>query len=99
MADRSGIQTPYSDAAFATPDVGGQGANGIGGGLDQGSGGNGIIASPFDKAIVPTPGGQETPCADLGQPVPAFASIPGGDSPGTQAPWDITTSRNTVDRK
>lgn len=98
MSDRNGIRTPFDDA-WSTPDVGGTGANGIGGGLDQGSGGNGIVASPFDKAIVPTPGGEETPCADLGQPAPKFVDIPGGSPSGTHAPWDITSSRNTVDQK
>lgn len=88
-------QTPF-DKAWPTPDVGGTGVNGIGSGLDLGAGANGIINSPFDKAIVPTPGGQETSGALPS--APAFAQVDGG-SPGTNAPWDVTSSRNTVDKK
>lgn len=88
-------QSPFNDA-WPTPDVGGTGLNGIGGGLDADAGPNGIQNSPFDKAIVPTPGlaataGGEIPVA------PATVSIDGGQ-PQSQQPWDVTSSRNTVDK-
>lgn len=98
-SEENGIrQSPFTQA-WPTPDVGGTGLNGIGGGLDQGSGGNGLTNSPFDKAVVPTPSGAETPCPELGQPVPTTVQVDGGSPAGSQAPWDITSSRNTVDRK
>lgn len=99
MSDENGIrQSPFSDA-WSTPDVGGTGLNGIGGGLDQGSGGNGIVNSPWSDAFVPTPGGEETACAALGQPTPKTVNVDGGSPAGSHAPWDITSSRNTVDQK
>jgi hypothetical protein len=88
-------QSPFADA-WGTPDVGGQGLNGIGGGIDQ-SGVNGIVGSPFTKAIVPTPSGARTPDA-FGTP-PDFASLTDGPGAGSTAPWDITSSRNTVDKR
>ena len=97
--DENGIrQTPF-DKAWPTPDVSGTGLNGIGGDLDQGMGGNGIVASPFDKAIVPTPSGECTPVPDFGGKPPYTINVDGSDGAGSQAPWDITTSRNTIDRK
>lgn len=96
--DKSGIQTPF-DKSCDTPAVSGTGLNGMGSNaFDQGSLGNGIVSSPFDKAIVPAPSGAETPCADLGQPAPSFVQVDGGSPAGSQAPWDITSSRNTIDR-
>lgn len=91
-------QTPFSDA-WGTPDVGGQGLNGIGGGLDQGSGGNGIINSPFDKAICPTPGGEPTADGLESGKSASTVTLDGSGAQGSQAPWDITSSRNTVDKR
>lgn len=88
-------QTPFSDA-WATPDVGGTGANGILGDFDQGPGPNGIINSPFDKAVVPVPGGQAA-AGSLPNP-PGYVQVEGG-TPGMNAPWDVTSSRNTVDKR
>ena len=99
MSDQNGIrQSPFSDA-WPTPDVGGQGASGIGGGLDQGSGSNGIISSPFDKACCPIPGG--SPTADGLESGKTASTFPldGSGSQGSNAPWDITSSRNTVDKR
>ena len=60
MSDSNGIrQSPFSDA-WPTPGVEGTGVSGIGGGLDMGSGADGIVNSPFDKACCPTPGGSPT---------------------------------------
>lgn len=100
MSNENGIkQTPFSEA-WPTPAVGGTGVNGIGGGIDMsGDGGNGIVNSPFTKAIVPTPSGECTPVADLGQPAPYFAEVDGGSPAGSHAPWDVTSSRNTVDKR
>jgi hypothetical protein len=96
MSDQNGItQTPF-DKAWPTPDVGGTGANGIGGGLDAGAGGSGIVNSPFDKAW-PAPGIERTSGGDIPNP-PDFVQTDGG-APGTNAPWDVTSSRNTVDKK
>lgn len=97
MGDRNGIQTGFDDA-WPTPDVGGTGLNGIGGGLDQGSGPSGIIATPFDKAIVPTPSGEATASSDLGTP-PKTIDIDGGEPAGSQMNWDITPRHNTIDKK
>jgi len=100
MSDQNGIkQTPFSEA-WPTPDVKGTGLQGIGGGIDMsGDGGNGIVSSPFDKAIVPTPGGECTPVPDIGYPPDYTVQVDGGNPAGSQAPWDVTSSRNTVDRK
>jgi hypothetical protein len=100
MSDQNGIkQTPFSEA-WPTPGVGGTGINAIGGGIDMGGdGGNGIVSSPFDKAVVPTPSGQCTPVPDLGGEPPYTAQVDGGSPAGSHAPWDITSSRNTVDQR
>lgn len=98
MSNENGIrQTPFN-AAWPAPDVSGTGVNGIGGGIDL-AGADGIVNSPFDKAFVPTPGGQETPCADLGGVAPQFVQTTDAPAAGSQAPWDVTSSRNTVDRR
>lgn len=98
MSDQNGIkQTPFADA-WATPDVGGTGVNGIGGGIGDSGGPNGIVCSPFDKAEA-APGTSETPCAELGQPAPQFVSVDGGSPAGSQMNWDITQSRNTIDKQ
>jgi len=91
-------QTPFSDA-WATPDVGGQGMNGIGGGLDQGSGSNGIVNSPWASPFVPTPGGQATADGLESGKSAGTVTIDGTGAQGTHAPWDITSSRNTIDQK
>lgn len=100
MSDQeNGIrQTPFSDA-WATPGVGGEGMNGIGGGLDQGDGGNGIVCSPWSNPIVPTPGGQPTADGLESGKSAGTVTIGGTGAQGEQAPWDVTSSRNTVDRK
>jgi hypothetical protein len=99
MSNENGIrQSPFSDA-WPTPDVGGTGLNGIGGGLDSDPGSNGIVSSPFAEAVVPTPSGECTPVPDLGGKPPYTIEVEGGNPAGSQAPWDITSSRNTVDRK
>jgi hypothetical protein len=99
MSNENGIrQSPFSDA-WPTPDVGGTGLNGIGGGLDSDAGPNGLMAVPFDKAIVPVPSVECTPVPDLGGKPPYTIDVDGGSPEGSQAPWDITSSRNTVDRK
>lgn len=56
MSDQNGITNSPFSAPFSTPDVGGTGVNGIGGGLDDPGGGDGITQSPFAEAVVPTPG-------------------------------------------
>ena len=99
MSNENGIkQSPFSDV-WPTPDVGGTGVNAIGGGIDGDTGPNGIVSSPFSQAVVPTPSGDCTPVPDLGGEPPYTASIDGAPAGGTHAPWDITTSRNTVDQK
>ncbi len=99
MSDQNGIrQTPF-DKAWPTPGVEGQGLNGIGGGLDQGNGGNGIIQSPFSKAVAPTPSGACTPVPDFGGEPPYTINLDGSATAGSQMPWDVTSSRNTVDKR
>lgn len=97
--DSNGIrQSPFRDA-WPTPGVEGHGASGIGGGLDLGSGGNGIVNSPFDQACCPAPGG--SPTADGLESGKTASTFPldGSGSQGSNAPWDITSSRNTVDKR
>jgi hypothetical protein len=101
MSDQNGIQqSPFKDA-WPTPDVGGTGVSGIGYLSDQGAGPNGIVNSPFDKAFVPTPGG--SPTADgleSGKTASCIDSLGGADTGEvTVEPWDITSSRNTIDRR
>ena len=96
MSNENGIrQTPFSEA-WPTPGVEGTGLNGMGDSFDQGSGVNGITNSPMSP-IVPTPSGARTADA-LGTP-PDTIQIDGGSPKGSQAPWDVTSSRNTVDRR
>ena len=90
-------QSPFSDA-WPTPDVGGTGVNGIGGGLDHDPGPNGLTAVPWTGAVVPIPSGECTPVPDLGGQPPYPAQPTDAPVAGSQAPWDITSSRNTVDR-
>lgn len=98
---QNGISQSPFDKAWPTPDVGGNGASGIGGGLDLGAGGNGIVCSPYDKAACPTPSG--APTADgleSGKSASTFG-LDGSGGEGSQAPWDITETRsiNTVDKR
>lgn len=97
MANSGITQSPF-DQAWPTPDVGGTGANGIGGGLDLGEGSNGIVASPFDKAVCPTPGGDAAPCADLGIPAPNFVQVDGGDTGSLSNDITQTMSRDVSRR-
>lgn len=92
-----GTASPFTDA-WSTPGVGGTGLNGLGSGLDSDPGPQGIINSPFDKAQA-APGLSATPCADLGQPGPEFIALTDAPAKGSQMPWDVTTSRNTVDKR
>lgn len=96
-SDQNGItQSPFTDA-WTTPDVGGTGLNGTGDGFESDAGPNGIQQSPFDKAVVPIPGLNATPGGEIPTP-PDFVQIDGGQ-PQSQQPWDVTSSRNTVDKK
>ena len=89
-------QTPFADA-WSTPDIGGTGLNGTGAGLDADAGAQGLINTPFADAIVPTPSGQRT--ADSFPAPPETIQVDGGSLKGSQAPWDVTTTRNTVDQR
>lgn len=89
-------QSPFADV-WGTPDVGGNGASGIGGGLDMGSGPNGIVCSPYDKPACPTPSGAAT--ADGLESGKSSSTFPLDGSGAGQAPWDVTSSRNTVDKR
>lgn len=91
-------QTPFADA-WPTPDVGGTGINGIGGGLDQGPMGNGLVTVPWSGAFVPTPSGECTPVQDLGGEPPYTAQVDGGNPAGSQLTDSISNSRNTIDKK
>ena len=98
MSDQNGItQSPFTDA-WSTPDVGGTGLNGMGDGLDQGSGENGIRQTPWANPIVPTPGGQRT-SDGIGPNPPDTVQTTDAPAKGSQAPWDVTSSRNTVDKR
>jgi hypothetical protein len=97
MSDQNGLtQSPFKDA-WPTPDIGGTGLNGTGGGLDQGSGANGIVSSPWDNPVVPTPSGQRT--ADAFGTPPETVQVDGGSPSGSQMNWDVTQSRNTIDKR
>lgn len=97
MGENGIRQSPFSDA-WPTPDVGGTGVNGIGGGLTDPPGPQGLVNTPFDKAFVATPSGAETPASEW-PAAPAFSQTDGGTHQGEVLPWDITSSRNTVDQK
>ncbi len=99
MSDQNGITNSPFSQAWPTPDVGGQGMNGIGGGLDQGAGSNGLVSSPWASPIVPTPGGSPTSDGLESGKSAGTVTIDGTGAQGTHAPWDITSSRNTVDQK
>lgn len=89
-------QTPFTEA-WPTPGVEGTGLNGTGDGFDQGTGANGIVNSPWKDSVVPVPSGART--ADgLGTP-PDTVQLTDAPAKGSQAPWDVTSSRNTVDRR
>jgi hypothetical protein len=99
MSDQNGLrQTPFSDA-FATPDIGGTGLNGTGGGLDDVAGPNGISNSPF-KDAVPAPGMGAT-SDGLGGPYRETIDIAGGSPKGTQLPHDIDLKHpnSTLDKR
>ena len=95
-SNENGIrQSPFTDA-FPTPDVGGTGLNGTGGGMDDGGGVNGIIASPFKDAWA-TPGTGRTPD---GIPAPPDTiQVEGGNPAGSLANLSISTTRNTIDKR
>lgn len=98
MSDQeNGIrQTPWSNPPFATPDIGGTGLNGIGGGLDDPGGPNGIVNSPFSQ-VWPTPGQQASSDA-LGAPSPNFVNVDGQQGPaGSQIPGDINLHKVNSD--
>lgn len=94
----NGIQNSPFDKAWPTPDVGGTGLNGIGGGTIEDSGASGITNSPFDKAT-PAPGIACTPVADFGGAPPYTVDLDGGDGPGSTDALGISNSRNTIDKR
>ena len=97
MSDENGIrQTPFSDA-WATPDTGGTGLNGIGGGFDVDGGPNGITRSPFKDAMSP-PGTGGT-ADNLGGPYRDTIDVPGGSPKGSQLENPISNTRNTIDKR
>jgi hypothetical protein len=61
------MDTTFSDAACPTPSPGGNHA-GLSGGqpIMDGHGEAGLVSSPYDNGICPTPGGKETPSSELG---------------------------------
>lgn len=91
-------QSPF-DAPFATPDVGGTGLNGLGSEFDADAGPQGIINSPFDKALIPLSiGTSPTAGGEIPAP-PDFVQVTDAPGKGSQQPWDVTSSRNTVDQR
>lgn len=101
MSDReNGLQqTPWGGKQpFDTPDVGGTGLNGIGGGLDVGAGGSGIIQTPYTKAES-APGMDATPQRDWPTP-PNFVQVDGGGAAGSSLANEITSPpKNTIDKR
>ena len=92
-------QTPWSPP-FGTPEIGGTGLNGIGGGLDDPPGPNGIVQSPFRQAES-APGQSATPDS-LGAPYPNFVNVDGQEGgAGSQLPHDITPRKPgyTIDKR
>ena len=100
MSDQSGIrQTPFADAVVPTHEAS-SGDQGTGGDLDLGAGGNGVIQSPFSGKIVPDPSGT-VESGPFGNPS-RFSSVEGSTHKGDSELGpigDITTSRNTIDRR
>lgn len=101
MSDRdNGLrQTPWTPP-FDTPGVGGTGLNGMGAGLSEGPGGNGIVQSPFSKAES-APGTSATASRDWPVP-PDFTNVNGQDGgAGSQLPDDITPRKPgyTIDKR
>jgi len=92
------LKTLFSDAVCPTPDAG-SGFSGTPGGLDQGSGPNGLTAIPWSAAPVPTPSGEMTPCPDLGGPPIKFVDTGGGTHEAESLTNDITMPPiRTVDK-
>ncbi len=98
MSDQNGIiQSPFSDAI--SPPSPTEGDQGTGGGLTSDPGPQGIIASPFDKAIVPTPSSLNPPEGPFGNPA-RMSKIGGKTFEGESLAGDITLPpHNTIDKK
>lgn len=93
MPKRDALMTGFDDA-IPTPDISGTGLNGMGNDFDMGGGSAGLIASPWENKPVSTPSGQAT---DGKIPSgPKFVDVPGGEP---SSPADITSTRNTIDRR
>lgn len=100
MSNENGLRdTPWTPP-FGTPDIGGTGLNGMGGGLDDSGGANGIVNSPFSQATA-APG--MSPTSDsLGAPYPNFVNVDGQmGGAGSQLPHDITPKNPgyTIDKR
>lgn len=88
---------PWSDAPVSPHDAG-SGDQGIGGGLDQGAGGNGLTTVPWSNAPVPTPDGADE-SGPFGNPS-RFSTLDGSTHQGETLQGDITSPpRPTIDKR
>lgn len=91
----SDLKTLFSEAACPVPDAQ-SGDQGIGGGLDAGAGPNGLKPI-WDNPVCPTPTGGEGggPFGNTSR----FSSVDGGTHQGANETADVTSSRNTIDKR
>ena len=98
--DANGLRHTPWDPPFGTPDIGGQGLNGMGARDPDAPGPNGLQNSPYNQPLVsPSMGIAATGAPKLGQPGPDTIEVPGGSPRGSQMTWDISNTRNTIDEK
>lgn len=90
-------QSPFADAVVPTPSAT-SGDQGIGGGLDAGSGESGLRQAPWGNAPVPAPSNMEE-SGPFGNPS-RFSSLDGGTHEGETLQGDITQPpMHTIDKK
>lgn len=91
-------QSPFENPVVPTPDAS-SGWNGSGGGLDQGSGPNGLQQTPWQNPVVPTPSGGESG-GPFGNPA-RYAEVDGvGTQVGTTHAAEITPKQHvTIDKR
>lgn len=97
MGDRGVLQTPFAEAVVPTHGES-SGDQGIGGGLDLGTGENGLRQAPWSGAPVPTPSATAE-SGPFGNPS-RFSSLDGSTHEGETLKGDITSPpNNTIDKR
>lgn len=78
------MKSQFTEGICETPSPGGN-HTGLSGGYpiaDAGPGGQGLVSSPYDNGICPTPGGKETSSSELGT-TPTLTDVKDGQSSGS----------------